>query len=82
MKNNAACVWARGIVTIPAAIRKEVQLHDGDRVTFKVEGNRVILEKDVTPFDKFDGLISLPPEQVDASIAEMRRRRRRPKAVR
>lgn len=35
----------KGIIVIPRDIRKQIKLEDGDEISFKVEGEKIILEK-------------------------------------
>jgi len=44
-------VTSKGQATIPAAIRRELHIEPGDRVSFAIEGGRAVMEK-VQEFDR------------------------------
>ncbi len=40
----------KGQATIPAEVRKELDLHSGDKVAFTIKNHQVFIKK-ITPFD-------------------------------
>ena len=41
----SARMTSKGQITVPRAVREALQLSEGDRVTFRVEGERAILAR-------------------------------------
>lgn len=69
---------SKGQLTVPKAVRDALGLDEGDRVVFKVEGNRAVLAR--TPdFLALAGTVAVPARQRNAAwddvIRETRRRR-------
>ena len=57
----SARLTSKGQVTIPSAVRKALSLRDGDRVSFRVDGERAILAR--TPgLLELAGSIAVPAE--------------------
>lgn len=55
----SARLTSKGQVTIPSPVRKALGLHDGDRVVFRVDGDRAVLAR--TPdLLSLAGSISVP----------------------
>ena len=43
----------KGIIVIPHDIRKQVNLQEGDSISFKIEGEKIIIEKKEQDVQKF-----------------------------
>ncbi len=70
-------ITSKGQVTIPKAVRDELGLRKGDKVTFVKKDGEFRLEKvvDESPFDKWVGSLShLAYDSTDELIEEMRGR--------
>jgi antitoxin PrlF len=66
---------SKGQLTVPKAVRDALELHEGDHVVFRVEGDRAALAR--TP-DLLDlaGSISVPADVRGLPWSEVRRRAR------
>ena len=42
---TSARMSSKGQITVPGAVRKALALHEGDRVVFRVEGERAIIAR-------------------------------------
>lgn len=70
-------ITSKGQVTIPKAVRDELGLRKGDKVTFVKKDGEFRLKKvvDESPFDKWVGSLShLEYDRTDELIEEMRGR--------
>ncbi len=79
----SARLTSKGQITIPSAVRKALRLEEGDRVVFRVEGDRAVLAR--TPdLLSLAGSIPVPAEKRGApwskilEEAHAARGRRRP----
>lgn len=66
---------SKGQLTVPKAVRDALELHEGDQVVFRVEGNRAAIGR--TP-DLLDlaGSVAVPAEKRGTPWGEVRRRTR------
>lgn len=64
-----ATVTSKGQVTIPKAIRESLDLHAGDRVEFRTEGDQVVLEAATGDLTELEGFLGEPP--VRLTVEEM-----------
>lgn len=66
----SARLSSKGQVTIPAPVRKALGLRDGDRVVFRVDGERAVLAR--TPdLLSLAGSIEVPAEKRGAPWSEI-----------
>jgi antitoxin PrlF len=77
---TAARLSSKGQVTIPKAVRDALRLEEGDRVVFRVEGERAILAR-TRDLVKLAGSVSVPAEVRDVPWNEIRRRTRMVRAA-
>ncbi|MGH9380713.1 MAG: AbrB/MazE/SpoVT family DNA-binding domain-containing protein [Thermoanaerobaculia bacterium] len=77
----SATVTAKGQVTIPKQVREELDLHEGDRVLFRVVDGRAVLAR--TP-DLLDlaGSVPVPADVRDLAWSEIRDLAHRTQAAR
>ncbi len=54
---QASNLTSKGQVTLPAAIRKQLNLKTGDRIAFTLQGNKIIAEPISTEISSLFGLI-------------------------
>ena len=70
----ASNLTSKGQVTLPAAIRKQLNLKAGDRIAFTLEGNRIIAEPVASDVSSLFGSINsdktVSLEQMDEVIAK------------
>jgi len=68
----AAKITSKGQITLPKAVREQLELAPGDRVLFRLAGDRAVLAR--TPnFLDLAGAVPVPPEKRGASWDEIRR---------
>jgi len=68
----AAKITSKGQITLPKAVREQLELEPGDRVLFRLAGDRAVLA--LTPnFLDLAGAVPVPPEKRGASWDEIRR---------
>jgi len=68
----AAKITSKGQITLPKAVREQLELEPGDRVLFRLAGDRAVLAR--TPnFLDLAGAVPVPPEKRGASWDEIRR---------
>lgn len=68
----AAKITSKGQITLPKAVREQLELAPGDRVLFRLAGDRAVLAR--TPnFLDLAGAGPVPPEKRGASWDEIRR---------
>ncbi len=74
----SARLSSKGQVTVPRAVREALSLEEGDRLVFRVEGDRAILAR-TADLLALAGSVSVPAAKRDAPWAEVmadtRRRR-------
>jgi antitoxin PrlF len=71
--DTAATVTSKGQVTVPKAVRDALGLKEGDKVVFRVEGNRAVLAR--TPeFLALAGTIRVPAAKRNIAWDEVIRR--------
>ena len=70
---------SKGQITVPKAVREALDLHEGDQVVFRVDGQRAALSR--TP-DLLDlaGSVATPAEKRGTPWSEVRRRSRADRA--
>ncbi len=70
----ASSITSKGQVTLPAAIRKQLNLKAGDRIVFTLEGNKIIAEPVTDDVSSLFGTINtnktVSLEQMDEVIAK------------
>jgi len=72
----SAKLTSKGQLTVPKAVRDALELKEGDRVVFRVEGNRAVLAR--TPnFLDLAGTIGVPAAERNVSWDEVLHRTRR-----
>lgn len=59
-----ATVTSKGQVTIPKAIRESLDLQAGDRVEFRKEGDRIVVEAATSDLTELEGYLGEPPVRV------------------
>ena len=67
----SARLTSKGQITVPRAVRRALSLEEGDRVVFRVDGERAILARTPELLD-LAGSISVPAEIRGASWASIR----------
>ena len=76
----AAKLTSKGRITVPRAVREALSLQEGDRVVFRVEGDRAVIAR--TPdLLTLAGSVSVPAAKRDTPCAEVLRETRRARAV-
>ena len=76
----SARLSSKGQVTIPRAVRTALELEEGDRVIFRVEGDRAVVAK--TPdLLHLAGSVSVPAAKRGTPWAEVLRQTRRTRAA-
>ena len=76
----SARLSSKGQVTVPRAVREALSLEEGDRVVFRVEGQRAILTR--TPdLLALAGSVSVPAAKRGTRWAEVLRQTRRTRAA-
>jgi antitoxin PrlF len=70
---NVSKLSSKGQITVPKPVRDALQLEPGDRVLFRVEGNRAVLAR-APDFLELAGTVAIPPEKRGLSWREVRRR--------
>jgi AbrB family looped-hinge helix DNA binding protein len=76
----SARLTSKGQLTMPKPVRDALGLKEGDRVLFRVEGERAIVAR--TPdLLALAGTVPVPPELRDVPWEEVRRRTRRGRAA-
>ncbi len=77
----AARITSKGQVTVPAAVREALGLHEGDEVVFRVEGRRAILAS-TRDLVEVAGAVQVPAAKRGTPWEEVRRRTRAARAAR
>jgi antitoxin PrlF len=73
--DSKATLTSKGQITIPKPVRDALALKPGDRVLFRVQGDRAVLAR--TPdFLELAGSVPVPPAKRGASWEEIRRQAR------
>jgi antitoxin PrlF len=69
----SATVTSKGQVSIPTAVRDAINIHEGDKVVFRVEGDRAVLAR--TPdFLALAGTIRVPAAKRNVAWDDVIRR--------
>lgn len=68
----AARLTSKGQLTIPKAVREALDLHEGDRVVFHVEGHRAVLSR-TDDFLALAGSVAVPAGRRNTPWDEVRR---------
>jgi AbrB family looped-hinge helix DNA binding protein len=77
----ASRVTSKGQITIPVAVRRALSLREGDRVVFRVEGDRAIVARSPDLL-ALRGSISVPAARRRTAWADILRETRRARAQR
>jgi len=72
---------SKGQVTIPSAVRRALLLQEGDRVVFRVEGDRAVIARSVDLLS-LAGSISVPAAKRGTPWSEILRETRTSRATR
>ncbi len=76
----SARMTSKGQITVPSAVRKALDLKDGDRVVFRVEGERAVLAR--TPdLLALAGSIPVPAAKRGTPWSDVLRETRRARAA-
>ena len=75
----SARLSSKGQVTVPRAVREALSLEEGDRLVFRVEGDRAILAR-TADLLALAGSVSVPAAQRGAPWAEVMAETRRQRA--
>ena len=71
--NSIATVTTKGQVTLPAVARRALGIHAGDKLSFTVEADHLIVAP-MPDFLSLAGSVTVPPELEGASWADIRER--------
>ncbi|HET8524785.1 MAG TPA: AbrB/MazE/SpoVT family DNA-binding domain-containing protein [Thermomicrobiales bacterium] len=58
MSRNITIVTRKGQITIPAGVRRELGIREGDRMTVTREGDRLLLESQMSIVERTAGMLS------------------------
>lgn len=78
---QASRLTSKGQITIPVAVRRALSLREGDRVVFRVEGDRAIVARSPDLL-ALRGAISVPATRRRTAWADILRETRRARARR
>ena len=76
----AARVTSKGQVTVPKAVRDALGIKEGDKLVFRVEGDRAVLAR-TADFLDLAGSVAVPAAKRSATWDEVIRRTRRARAA-
>lgn len=76
----AARISSKGQITLPRAVREALSLHEGDRVVFRVEGDRAVMAR-IPDLLALAGSVSVPAAKRDTPWSEVLRQTRRARAA-
>ena len=76
----AAKVTSKGQVTVPKAVRDALGIVEGDKIVFRLEGNRAVLARTARFLD-LAGTIQVPAVKRNAAWDEVLRRTRSARAT-
>ncbi|MDY7080839.1 MAG: AbrB/MazE/SpoVT family DNA-binding domain-containing protein [Halobacteria archaeon] len=62
----------KGQVTIPKKYRERFGLKPGDEVKFEVKGGELVVRKEATEFDDYEGYLGETDETVDEKMDRLR----------
>jgi antitoxin PrlF len=71
MSEYFARVTSKGQITLPAGLRKQLNIREGDSVTFLVTDQTAVLEKNKNTVESVRGIIPTPPHLAGRDIDEM-----------
>lgn len=77
----SATITTKGQVTIPKQVRDELDLHEGDRVLFRVVDGRAVLARTADLLD-LAGVVPVPADVRDLTWEQIRDRAHRSQASR
>ena len=72
---SIATVTSKGQVTLPVAIRRALSINAGDKLTFTVEDDRVLVQP-AADFLSLAGSVQVPPEVRGAPWADIKEQAR------
>ena len=78
---EASRLTSKGQITIPVSVRRALSLREGDRVVFRVEGDRAIVARSPDLL-ALGGSISVPASRRGTAWADILRETRRARAQR
>lgn len=81
MMDVAARLSSKGQITVPKPVRDALDLHEGDRVYFRVQGRHAVLGRSANLLD-LAGSVPVPTGKEGASIEEIRAQTRKRRAAR
>ena len=71
MVGFTARVSSKGQLTLPVEIRRQLGICEGDSVTFRIENQSAVLEKDQETLEAVFGSVPTPPHLVGRDLDEM-----------
>jgi antitoxin PrlF len=75
-----AKLTSKGQITVPSAVREALSLQEGDRVVFRVEGNRAVMAR-TADLLALRGSVSVPASKRGTQWDEVLRRTRKARAA-
>jgi len=77
----AAKLTSKGQVTVPKAVRDALDLHEGDQIVFRVQGDHAVLSR-TRDFLELAGTVAVPAARRGTPWDEVRRVTRTTRAAR
>lgn len=70
-------ITSKGQTTVPKEVRDALDVGPGDKLTWDIQGGKVVLTTERPPFYRWEGFIKHGPTDVVKVIEEARKRRGR-----